>query len=167
MSIAQRYQNYSIHREKDFEEPLLVRAEETSLLVEAMPRPLVLVNGAWDLLHTGHMRLLFAARRKAATLVVGVDSDELVRRQKGHSRPVMSFTERCSALSYMPVDMLVEITSRKDMDLLVRSLKPDLRVQSSEYRNQPSRYPQIPKLFVRNGRVHTSSIISRIERNLL
>jgi cytidyltransferase-like protein len=65
----------------------------------AGPRHLVVATGAFDLLHVGHLRFLEAARRLGDRLIVGVESDERVRRWKGPARPVLSQEDRCELLA--------------------------------------------------------------------
>ena len=128
-------------------------------------RRIVLVNGCFDLLHTSHMRLLFSARERAGgdgIVLVALDSDEKVQRNKGVGRPVLSWSERAAALSYMPINAICEIDTEEDMDTLVKNLKPTMRVQGADYLGKPSRYPHIPKMIVRNG-ISTSDIIARIK----
>jgi bifunctional ADP-heptose synthase (sugar kinase/adenylyltransferase) len=108
------------------------------------------------------MKVIATARKKAKTLVCAMDSDELVRKQKGLGRPILSWIERAAAMNYMPIDYLVEIESPREFNHLVSVLKPDLRVQGADYVNVPSRHPSVPKLFVRDGGMRTSEIIRRI-----
>ena len=159
-SLPKRIAAYTLYRERDCTEPTWSRP--TDFKNHSLPRPIVLVNGAFDLLHRTHMRLLFAARHKAATLVVALDADEKVAREKGEERPILNFLERLSTLSFMPVDTVVEIKNERDMKTLVTNLAPDLRVQGEDYATQPSRFPAIKKLIVREGNLRTSTIISRI-----
>jgi bifunctional ADP-heptose synthase (sugar kinase/adenylyltransferase) len=128
----------------------------------AWPRPLVLVNGGFDLLHSSHAKLIFVARDHAATLVCALDSDERVRAAKGNARPIQTFIERATMLGFMPIDALVEVASDADMRKLVGLLKPDLRVLGAEYRDKPTKFPNIPRLFVKSA-THTSDIIERIK----
>ena len=66
----------------------------------ATHRPVkVVVTGAFDLLHVGHLRFLEAARCLGDRLIVGVESDERVHRWKGHGRPIQSQDDRCALLS--------------------------------------------------------------------
>lgn len=130
--------------------------------------PIVLVNGAFDLLHSGHWKIIQRARRNASTLVCALDSDERVAR-KDPRRPIQTYIERATMLGYTPLDYIVEIDSDKDMYELVCNLKPDLRVQGPEYRKSDSKYPWVPKVYVsglnKSGErmgMSTSKIINRI-----
>lgn len=127
-----------------------------------LPHPLVLVNGAFDLLHVGHMRLLYTAKDHAKSLVVALDGDAKIKLAKGPNRPIQTFCERAAALNYMPVDYIVEINTPQDMDDLVALAKPDLRVQGWDYKDSVSRYPEIPKLLIRRADTPTSGLIARI-----
>lgn len=159
--LAKRIHNYYIAHENNPEEVEWMRPKEFKGL--ELPRPVVLVNGAFDILHSGHMKILFRARERALTLVVAMDSDARVAR-KGPGRPIQSFIERATTMNYMPVDYLVEIDSDRDMVDLVGSLRPDLRVQGYDYKGKDSKFPEIPKCFVKNGSMRTSKIIERCQR---
>jgi len=112
------------------------------------------------------MRLIFAARAKAATLVCALDTDEKVAREKGEARPILNFIERASTLNYMPLDIIIPVDNKRDMNTLMAALQPDLRVQGGDYIDIESRYPDVPKMLVRSGTIHTSEIVRRIlERN--
>ena len=69
---------------------------------------IVFANGAFDLLHVGHVRYLEAARREGDWLVVGVNSDASVARTKGPSRPVLPEEERAEIVAALEaVDVVV------------------------------------------------------------
>lgn len=130
--------------------------------------PIVLINGAFDLLHSGHWKIITRARRKAATLICALDSDERVGR-KDPRRPIQTYIERATMLGYTPVDYLCEIDTDRDMYDLIRAARPDLRVQGAEYRHAESKYPWVPKAFVSGvsrsgGRIGmaTTKIVDRI-----
>ena len=132
------------------------------LRLEEAQRPLVLVTGVFDLLHAGHMRLLFQAREKAehGTLVVGVNSDRWCAEHK--RVPVMNFAERVTALGYMPWDKLVEIDTQAELRDLINRLRPDLHVLGTDHLGYESKYPWMRKMFVRSGGMHTTEIIKRV-----
>lgn len=88
---------------------------------------LVVVTGAFDLLHVGHLRFLEAARRLGDRLIVGVESDEHVRRWKGPNRPVQTEEDRCELLAALRIvdDVFLIAGERVDPDFysdLLRTL---------------------------------------------
>jgi cytidyltransferase-like protein len=150
--------DYFFHREKPDDVEWLRPKDFERLTLRA---PVVLINGCFDLLHVSHMRMIFAARKKAGTLICALDEDAKIKKEKGPLRPIMTFAERASALNYMPVDYICPIRNSNDMNQLIATIKPDLRVQGSDYKNRPSRY-KIQKMLVREGGIHTTAIVERI-----
>ena len=98
-----------------------------------LDRRIVFTNGVFDLFHLGHLRLLTAARSLGDALVVGVNSDESVRRLKGRERPVVSQFARAEIVaSVRGVDCVV-IFDQDDPRALLGSLRPDVLAKGSEY----------------------------------
>jgi rfaE bifunctional protein nucleotidyltransferase chain/domain len=90
-------------------------------------------NGVFDLLHPGHVDLLTAARGTADVLVVGLNSDESVRRLKGSGRPIRSEAERAFVLAAVEcVDLVVIFPEDTPLEL-VKILKPDVIVKGGDY----------------------------------
>lgn len=127
-----------------------------------MKRPIVLLNGCFDLLHAGHFKTIFHSRKHAKTLVCALDSDQMIASLKP-GRPILSWIERATSLGYFPIDYLVEINSNEEFLKLVEILKPDLRVKGAEYRDKGSRIPEVPCLFIHDSGMRTSEIIRRIK----
>lgn len=128
----------------------------------------VLINGAFDLLHEGHMMICHVARELAGStgiVVAAVDSDLKIRDTKGGGRPVNSFVRRWRALSFQPINFVVEITSDEDFIQLANLIRPMYRIQSDEPRATPTRIPNIPVVIVPriDGSPSTSGIIKRIK----
>jgi rfaE bifunctional protein nucleotidyltransferase chain/domain len=90
-------------------------------------------NGVFDLLHPGHIDLLAAARGTADALVVGVNSDDSVRRLKGPGRPVRSAAERALVLAAVEFVDLVVVFSEDTPLELVKALNPDVIVKGGDY----------------------------------
>jgi len=94
----------------------------------------VFTNGVFDLLHTGHVALLEAARAEGDALVVGVNSDASARRLgKGPDRPIVAEAERARMLAALAaVDCVVLFD--QDMPLaLIQLLRPDVLVKGADY----------------------------------
>ena len=87
---------------------------------------LVVVTGVFDLLHVGHLRFLCAARALGGRLVIGVESDERVRRWKGPDRPIQTQDDRCELLSALRVvdDVFLIEGERVEPDYYVELLRP-------------------------------------------
>ncbi len=93
----------------------------------------VFTNGVFDLLHPGHVDVLLGARREGDALVVGVNSDDSVRRLKGPSRPVRSSAERCYVLAALQmVDAVVQFEQDTPLELIT-TLRPDVLVKGGDY----------------------------------
>lgn len=161
-----RYRNYYLFRNRKPEEVTWIRSSDCVELAANLPRPVVLVNGCFDLLHSGHMRLLFSARLKAGrkgTLIVAMDSDRRVKELKGHGRPILSWIERAVTLNYMPINYLVEFDSTDELRTIIRDLHPDLRVQGDDHIGKKTNFPSLQTCFVRGGGLRTSEIIRRCQ----
>jgi D-beta-D-heptose 7-phosphate kinase/D-beta-D-heptose 1-phosphate adenosyltransferase len=93
----------------------------------------VFTNGVFDLLHSGHVDILTAARSLGDALVVGVNTDASVRRLKGPTRPVRSDIERVYLLAALEcVDAVVLFDEDTPLDL-IRWLTPDVLVKGGDY----------------------------------
>ena len=94
---------------------------------------LVFTNGVFDLLHPGHVDVLLASRRQGDALVVGVNSDESVKRLKGPDRPIRSLSDRAYVLAALSmVDAVVAFEQDTPLELILR-LRTDVLVQGGDY----------------------------------
>jgi len=94
---------------------------------------LVFTNGVFDLLHPGHVEVLLGARRHGEALVVGVNSDESVRRLKGPERPIRSAAERCYVLAALESVDAVVVFEQDTPRELITLLRPDVLVKGGDY----------------------------------
>lgn len=91
-------------------------------------------NGCFDLLHPGHVHLLEQARAQCDRLVVGLNSDESVRRLKGPTRPVTPEAARAAVLASLSAVDLVVIYDEDTPEATLEALRPDLLVKGADYR---------------------------------
>ena len=113
-----------------------VLSREDLLSRHARPREgrLVFTNGCFDLLHRGHVEYLEQARRLGDALVVGVNTDESVRRLKGSGRPLVAETDRARVLAALAsVDAVTLFDEDTPLELL-EALLPDVLVKGGDYR---------------------------------
>lgn len=97
-------------------------------------RKIVFTNGCFDILHVGHKRYLEEARSLGDLLVVGVNSDESVRRLKGSDRPVNTERDRVEMLTALNcVDYVILFEDDTPYDLINR-IKPQVLVKGGDYK---------------------------------
>lgn len=94
---------------------------------------LVLTNGVFDLLHTGHLSYLKKARSLGDALYVALNSDESVRALKGPTRPVQSEIERAYALSALWFVDGIIIFRTPRLTAEIEALRPDVYTKAGDY----------------------------------
>ena len=96
-------------------------------------KTLVFTNGIFDLVHRGHLELLNKAKRLGDVLIVGINSDASVRRNKGPKRPIISQDDRAFMLANLaPVDYVVIFEEDTPYEL-IGQLMPDVLVKGADY----------------------------------
>ena len=101
--------------------------------LRATGRRIVFTNGVFDLLHPGHVRYLQAARNEGDVLIIGVNSDQSVRSNKGPSRPIVPESERAELLAALAsVDAVVVFDDPTPADIIER-LQPDVLVKGADW----------------------------------
>jgi rfaE bifunctional protein nucleotidyltransferase chain/domain len=93
----------------------------------------VATGGCFDLLHTGHLSVLEAARRLGDCLIVCLNSDESVRRLKGSERPLVGEEDRAAVLEAVRWVDAVEVFSETTPEAVLRRLRPDVWVKGGDY----------------------------------
>lgn len=95
-------------------------------------KTIVFTNGCFDVLHMGHVSLLAQARAKGDLLVVGLNSDESIRSNKGPGRPVCNQQQRASVLAGLEsVDYVVIFNDAEPIELLEK-LRPDILAKGED-----------------------------------
>ena len=93
----------------------------------------VFTNGCFDILHLGHVDYLEKARQIGDKLVLGLNSDDSVRRLKGEPRPVNGLNARARILASLQfVDLIVSFEEDTPLEL-ISFLKPDILVKGKDY----------------------------------
>jgi rfaE bifunctional protein nucleotidyltransferase chain/domain len=96
-------------------------------------RRVVLANGCFDLLHTGHVSFLEGARREGDVLVVAINSDASERKLKGAGRPVMPADARAQLVAAMGVVDYVTVFEETNVEALLERLRPDVHAKGTDY----------------------------------
>jgi D-glycero-beta-D-manno-heptose 1-phosphate adenylyltransferase len=94
---------------------------------------IVLANGCFDLFHVGHIRYLVGAKELGDILIVGINSDEQVRKLKGENRPFMPENERAEIVSSIKAVDYVTIFNEPTVEELIRAVRPDFHAKGTDY----------------------------------
>ena len=96
-------------------------------------KSIVFTNGCFDIIHAGHIRLLRKCRQLGDCVIVGLNSDESIRRLKGRARPINNLKDRIEVLSSIEyVDYIVVFDDDTPYDL-IREIMPDYLVKGGDY----------------------------------
>ena len=102
--------------------------------VAALPRPVVVTNGVFDILHRGHVTYLAQARALGASLVVAINTDASVKRLgKGDDRPLNSCEDRMAVLAALESVSLVVAFSEDSALEIVQETRPEIYAKGGDY----------------------------------
>lgn len=99
----------------------------------AAGKRVVLTNGVFDLLHTGHLFYLQQARALGDALFIALNADASVRALKGPTRPIQSEEQRAYALAALACVDGVFIFRTPRLDAEIRALRPDIYTKAGDY----------------------------------
>jgi rfaE bifunctional protein nucleotidyltransferase chain/domain len=117
----------------DFESKISSRADLASRIA-ALPKPVVLTNGVFDILHRGHVTYLAQARALGASLVVAVNTDASVKRLgKGDDRPLNGGEDRMAVLAALESVSLVVPFDEDTALEVVQQARPDIYAKGGDY----------------------------------
>jgi len=122
-----------------------------------------LVNGCFDVLHVGHLKLFNFAKSHCDKLIVAIDSDVMVGMSKGKDRPFNNESDRCEMLiNLKAVDETYVFYSHAELIDYCKQLKPDIHIVGSEYKDKyvvGGEHAKKLMFFDRHGDYSTSNII--------
>ncbi len=97
---------------------------------------IVFTNGCFDILHKGHVEYLNQAKKFGDILIVGINSDESIKKIKGKKRPVIPLESRIYVLDNLkPIDFVVPFNEETPINL-IDIIKPDVHVKGGDYREE-------------------------------
>lgn len=117
----------------------------------AAGKVIVTTNGCFDILHAGHVASIERAKNFGDFLVVGVNTDESVRKLKGPGRPVNPVEERMLVLAALrAVDLVCPFEEETSVPFLA-AVKPDVHVKGGDY--SPETMPEYETVVQAGGRI--------------
>lgn len=99
-------------------------------------KKIVFTNGCFDILHVGHIDYLERAKKMGDILVIGMNSDNSVRRLKGPSRPVNRQGDRARVLASLECVDFLTIFNEPTPAALIEKLSPDILVKGGDWKSR-------------------------------
>jgi len=160
----------SLLNNSDCEESVLSLEKFIEILeiLRKSEKKIVFTNGCFDILHMGHVKYLEKAKKLGDILVVGVNSDDSVKRLKGKNRPINPLNDRCCVIaSLKSVDFVIPFEEDTPIELIT-AIVPDILVKGGDYKDKKVVGEEIAKELVLidfiEGR-STSNTITKIQKN--
>ncbi len=99
-------------------------------------KKIIFTNGCFDLLHIGHVTYLEEAKKLGDILIVGINTDDSVKKLKGPSRPIQNENDRCRILAALKaVDHTILFSEETPLNL-IKSIKPDVLVKGGDWKTE-------------------------------
>ena len=96
-------------------------------------KQIVFTNGCFDIIHAGHVRYLTTAKNFGDVLIVGLNTDESVKRLKGDSRPINNQFDRAEVLLGLKAVDHVIFFGERTAENLIAEVKPNVYVKGGDY----------------------------------
>lgn len=139
-----------------------------SALLKAEGKTIATLNGSFDLLHAGHLEILYQASLQADVLWVALNTDDSVRRYKSPSRPIITLEYRVQMMCALEMVDYVTWFDETDPRIVLEKIRPNVHVNGSEYGLDCIEAETVKK---NGGRVHivekipslsTSAVLTKI-----
>lgn len=130
------------------------------------------LNGSFDLLHAGHLQIIFEASQVADILIVALNSDRSIQQYKSPKRPIIPLEYRLQMMSALQFVDFVTWFEETDPRHLLSIIKPDVHVNGAEYGENCIEAETVRS---HGGRIHivhlvpglsTSNIIRKIQEGV-
>jgi len=97
---------------------------------------IVFTNGCFDILHIGHIKLLKECKKLGNKLIIGINSDESIKRLKGNNRPINKEQDRINFLNELDIaDEIIKFNEDTPIEL-IKKIKPNILVKGGDYNKE-------------------------------
>tara|TARA_B110000971_G_C20031876_1_gene511837 strand:- start:639 stop:1988 length:1350 start_codon:yes stop_codon:yes gene_type:complete len=95
---------------------------------------IVFTNGCFDMIHIGHLRYLKECKKYGNKFIIGINSDESIKRLKGNNRPINKLSDRISFLKELNIADEIIPFSEDTPEELLKKIKPDILIKGGDYK---------------------------------
>lgn len=165
-SLSLEGENYSEFFKLKWVDPDQIESHVKTLRQEK--KTIATLNGSFDLLHAGHLHILFEASKQADILIVALNTDQSIQQYKSVHRPIVPLPFRLQMMAALSFVDYVTSFEETDPRALLEKIKPDVHVNGAEYGHNCIEAETVKK---HGGKIHivekipslsTSAIIQKI-----
>lgn len=131
MLLSKKASSFASFCEKKIIQPSLI--EERILSIRSQGKSIATLNGSFDLLHAGHLEIIYEASQQADILLMALNSDHSIKRYKGAQRPFVPLNYRLQLLSALSFVDFVTWFDELDPRALLEKIQPSVHVNGAEY----------------------------------
>jgi len=103
-------------------------------MAKSTDKKVVFTNGCFDIIHGGHIEFLKKAKSMGDILIVGLNTDQSVKKLKGENRPIKNEQERANILSALKYIDYITLFGETTPEKLIREIRPDILVKGNDYK---------------------------------
>lgn len=122
------------------------------------------INGSFDLLHAGHLEILYQASLQADVLIVGLNTDESIQAYKSPLRPIVPLEYRKQMMAALEFVDYVTWFAETDPRAMLRKIRPDVHVNGAEYGENCIEAETVKEA---GGRIHIVSLVPGLSTSAL
>ena len=109
------------------------KIEEKVAWLRSQGKTIATLNGSFDLMHAGHLHILYEASLQADILIVALNTDCSIKKYKSSDRPIVPLKERLEMMAALQFVAYVTSFDELDPRVLLEKIRPDVHVNGSEY----------------------------------
>lgn len=167
MSLSQKPASIAAFCEQKTILPHLL--EETIRNLRSQGKTIATLNGSFDLMHAGHLEIIYEASKQADILLVALNSDASIKKYKSPTRPIITLEYRLRMMAALAFVDYVTWFEETDPRAILEKVRPDVHVNGAEYGHNCIEADVVKQ---HGGRVHivqlvpglsTSSVIAKIQ----
>jgi rfaE bifunctional protein nucleotidyltransferase chain/domain len=132
------------------------KLEETIASWRAEGKTIATLNGSFDLMHAGHLEIIYEASKQADKLLVALNSDSSIKKYKSPKRPIIPLKYRLQMMAALGFVDAVTWFEETDPIALLERIKPDVHVNGAEYGHDCIEAPTVKR---HGGRIHIVQLV--------
>lgn len=157
---------------QDFYKKKIIQPDDVEKKVASLrqeKKTIVTLNGSFDLLQSGHIYIIYEAKKMGDALILALNSDSSIQAYKDKKRPIISLEERLKMVAALEFVDFVTWFEETDPRAILQKIKPDIHVNGAEYGENCIEADVVKK---QGGKLHlvqridglsTSSIVKKIQ----